>query len=287
MNIENYLSSKGVPYLASPGIGLWRIVPGQCEEGMELSIDFHALVLLTHGSLVLRIHEKDFMVGAQQLGEVINQDGATLTSVSPDAEGWLLFFREDYFFEVFNHHPPTDFAYIDMMHKQKVTDIDARTAHSIDLLMPTLYDTLSYPEHQYLNTLIRLKLSILYFEINEFYRKLSHRSGFRRPNRDRAKDLFSQFIRLVNENSHTERSVEFYARKLCISQQYLARVVKSVTHQTPAQHIEQSVVSQIKTMLADQFTVKQIAAEMNFPDHAALSKYFKRVTGVAPKGDRC
>ena len=283
MNIENFFSAHQLPYLATPGIGLCPITDELWEEGQSLSVGFHLLILITKGSLTMSIHGKGYTISEQQIGEVVEQDEALVTDVSAGTEGWLLFFKEEFFLDVFNHQPPMDFAYIDRMSTEKVMDIDERTEHSLDLLLSTFYDTMTLPDHHYLNTLLRLKLKILYFEINEFHHRFTHRPDYHRPDCDRQKDIFSQFIRLVNEYSHTERSVAFYARKLCISQQYLSRVVKSVTQKTPAAHIEQCVVSQIKTMLADQFTVKQIAAEMNFPDHASLSKYFKRVTGNSPK----
>lgn len=239
MNIENFFSAHQLPYLAAPGIGLCHFTDELWAKGMELSISYHALIIVTQGTLTMNIHGTDFTVSQQQLAEVINQDAAIITDISAGTEGWLLFFGEDFFFDVFNHEPPTDFGYIDMMHVQKVTDIDKRTEHSLNLLMATLYDTMSLPDHHYLNTLLRLKLKILYFEINEFHHRFTHRPDYYRPDCDRQKDIFSQFIRLVNEYSHTERSVAFYAQKLCISQQYLSRVVKSVTQKTPAAHIEQ------------------------------------------------
>lgn len=76
--------------------------------------------------------------------------------------------------------------------------------------------------------------------------------------------------------------VSFYASELCISQQYLNRIIKGQTEKTASEWICNSLVGEIAKML--EFTnnsMQQIAIELNFPDQATLSKFFKHQTGYS------
>ena len=99
----------------------------------------------------------------------------------------------------------------------------------------------------------------------------------------RREEIFRRFIALVNEHSKQERSVNFYADKLCLTPHYLSTIIREASGQTVMQWINQSVVLEAKVLLKhSDLLIFQISDELNFPNPSFFSKFFKRMTGMTP-----
>lgn len=99
----------------------------------------------------------------------------------------------------------------------------------------------------------------------------------------RNEQLYVKFMDLLTFHYQQERSVSFYASKLCISSKYLASVIKNVSGKKPRELIKEKILDKIKYMLCyTQLSIKEIAYELNFPNASFLGKYFKAETGVSP-----
>jgi len=103
-------------------------------------------------------------------------------------------------------------------------------------------------------------------------------------NSKRSRMLLNHFFELVGENVMMgQRSVSFYAKKLCISERYLSKLCKAETRQTPKDLINQSLIGEIKNaLLTSEMTHQQIADRFGFPDQSAFGQFFKRQEGISP-----
>ena len=60
-------------------------------------------------------------------------------------------------------------------------------------------------------------------------------------------------------------------------------MVKAVSRRTPNEWIDNYVVMELRSLLKNTTkTVKEIAADMNFPNQSFLGKYFKEHVGLSP-----
>lgn len=92
-----------------------------------------------------------------------------------------------------------------------------------------------------------------------------------------------EFIELVHKHYTTERSVGFYADKLCISPKYLSFIIKDVTNRSAAEWIDEYVILEAKNMLRfSGMNVQQVAYSLNFNNQSSFGKYFKHLTGMSP-----
>jgi len=102
-----------------------------------------------------------------------------------------------------------------------------------------------------------------------------------RPQNDT--NLFNQFISLVNQYSDRERSIPFYADKLCLSPRYFSTLIQEQSGKTAKYWIDASVVTRAKVLLRHTpKTISQISAELNFPNDSFFCKFFRRLTGCSP-----
>ena len=99
----------------------------------------------------------------------------------------------------------------------------------------------------------------------------------------RAEMIFTDFIRLVENNYKQERRVCWYGEQMCITPKYLSETVKQVSKRTPNDWIDSYVVAELRVQLKNTTkSVKEIARDMNFPNQSFLGKYFKEHVGMSP-----
>jgi AraC-like DNA-binding protein len=100
----------------------------------------------------------------------------------------------------------------------------------------------------------------------------------------RREEIFRQFIEEVKAHYLTERSVTFYAQKLCVTPKYLSSVIHEVSGRYATDFITSFVVNECKAMLhTEGISVKEVCIKMNFPNQSFFAKYFKKHTGMTPK----
>ena len=99
----------------------------------------------------------------------------------------------------------------------------------------------------------------------------------------RNRTVTMQFLKLVGEHHHTERTVLFYADKMCLTPKYLSKLVKSATGRSAPDWIDSYVILEIKNMLKySNMPIKEIAARLNFSNQSVFHKYFRAHTGLTP-----
>lgn len=134
-------------------------------------------------------------------------------------------------------------------------------------------------EHQFLFRRIQAACNALFLDIADFLsrktiikKQISHKDH-----------VLQEFHTLVTQNFREEHFVRFYADKLAISIQYLARIVKVGTGKSINTIINELLIMEARTMLSStKITVGDIAVKLGFSDAAAFCKFYKRNTGQTP-----
>ena len=97
-------------------------------------------------------------------------------------------------------------------------------------------------------------------------------------------ELCRRLLFLIVENYKTDRTVSFYAGKLCVTAKYLGIIAKEVSGKPVSQLINDAVTLDAKSQLRNtNQTISQISDSLNFPNPSSFCKYFKKNAGVTPK----
>ena len=100
----------------------------------------------------------------------------------------------------------------------------------------------------------------------------------------REQTIFDRFIQLVNQHCREEHKISYYADRMCLTERYLGTVVRQTSGTTAKDWIDRALITQTKVLLRhSNHSVLQISEELNFPNPAFFSKYFKRLTNMTPK----
>lgn len=99
----------------------------------------------------------------------------------------------------------------------------------------------------------------------------------------RQQELYKQFMDEVRKNYTQERSISYYADKLCVTSKYLSQVVHKVSGRFAGEWITDFVILEAKALLKSRkYTVQQIADRLNFANQSFFGKYFKEKVGCSP-----
>lgn len=154
------------------------------------------------------------------------------------------------------------------------TDEWEHTGTFFSLLWETIHRTTFRRE------VVQYMITALLYDI-KYMRDQKQTSASLRPSRQ--EEVFRHFITLVNGHSKQERTIGFYADKLCLTPHYLSTVIRQASGQTVMEWINQAVVLEAKVLLKhSNLLVFQISDELNFPNPSFFSKFFKRMTGMTP-----
>ncbi|WMX12251.1 MULTISPECIES: helix-turn-helix transcriptional regulator [unclassified Aureispira] len=118
----------------------------------------------------------------------------------------------------------------------------------------------------------------LYISILKKYQKLSKQAETS-PNNE----YFNQFLDLVEQNYHIEKSTDFYTQAMNLSLNRLNGIVKERTGMTAKKFLITRVLLEAKRLIIhSEKTVKEIAYQLDFLEPAHFSNFFKKHLGMTP-----
>lgn len=102
--------------------------------------------------------------------------------------------------------------------------------------------------------------------------------------KSRNREVFEQFIRLVNEHARRERKMDFYADRMCLTKRYLGTLIKQTSSIGAKEWIDRAIVTEAKVMLRHtNRQVIEISDELGFPNPGFFCKFFRRLAGTSPQ----
>lgn len=213
-------------------------------------------------------------------GQVIDD-----VTISPDCIARTIFISQQYVQEVLTgiRDLSSIFLFSRLHPVFSMSREDARSILSFYLL---IRQKVSETSHRFRHDTVRALLQAFLYDAGNIFWKVFKNDGDKSKRRSnvRAEEIFMSFIEIVEENFHKERRVGWYAQKLSITPKYLSETVKLISHQTPNEWIDSYVILELRVALKNtNRTIKEIAADMNFPNQSFLGKYFKEHTGMSPK----
>lgn len=135
--------------------------------------------------------------------------------------------------------------------------------------------------HLYRSLIIRNELLNLFIDLDN---SRANKYGDREVELSHTELLRERFRELLVEKCRQHRDVSFYARELCVSRDYLSRIIREHDGGSAMKWITNAVVTEAKYLMRQPGkTINEIAMEMNFPDQSTFGKFFKKHTGTSPK----
>lgn len=100
----------------------------------------------------------------------------------------------------------------------------------------------------------------------------------------RQTEIFLRLIQFIDRYYTSQRGVEFYADKLCLTPKYLSGVSKAVCGYTVQELVFKAITRRSMALLdSTNKTVLEISEELNFPNPSSFGTFFRKQTGLSPQ----
>ena len=99
----------------------------------------------------------------------------------------------------------------------------------------------------------------------------------------RRRQVMLHFLMALNLDYRQHRAVQYYAEKQSLTPRHFADIIKQESGYTPMEWINMVTINQAKNLLRQpDMQVKDVAAQLGFPEQFTFRKYFKTHTGMSP-----
>lgn len=140
---------------------------------------------------------------------------------------------------------------------------------------------------QMLQSLLQIFVCMLMARIDKLMEEDDNTPNIAEENAERmsrADLIFKDFLMLLNMKPPRPRYCSWYAEQLCISEKHLSAICKRVSGKTATQWINEMVTDDIRYLLLhSDLSIKEIAAQLEFPNLSFFGKYTKQHLGCNPK----
>lgn len=240
-------------------------------------LDVLCIFLVKKGVLYAKIDSREHQFASRTVVHVIDLHSAGDFRVSPDFQGEQLILGKDFVQEMFTDtmHFPRLFS----IRENPGLKLDARQFKVINNCFLRIKERARDPSHYFYRQLVMNDIRALSFEIAG----ILIQSGKERGALSGIDAVTSKFIHLLDQNIVKEHDVDFYARELCITPEYLSRLCKMMNDEPAKKWVTNELVKRAKIFLKNPTkTVQEIAYALNFADASAFSKFFRKNVGASP-----
>lgn len=233
--------------------------------------DFFIIILFDRAGGVHNIDFQDYPIGDRQI-HLLFPDQVHKWDIALSTTGYQLMI-DRIFFERFA--PYFRFAHTNYM-KQPVIPLSDHTFRLLKYEFAAIKDELNAADP--LQDIIIARAAVIASVVSKEAEQVLTESKIYQSN-----PRLTRFSMLIDQHFKEEKQVAFYAAQLNISANYLNILCKKNLDISATQLIQQRVILEAKRLLlSTNCSIKEIAFELGFTDHAYFSNFFKNHLGISP-----
>ena len=253
-------------------------------RNMSFPVKSESMVMLSlvKGSIRLKVNLQDV--------EVHKEEVLVLT---PGCIFQLMEYSEDFQYfcmmistEVIDSIQKSFGIHLDLSHRYYNFMVHQATSSSMELGL-TMYhlikEEINQPDYETKKEVILRYCEIWILKNASYANPEDKQQEIRKPV-GRKEQIFRDFLTLLEKYYTQERSISFYADRMCLTPKYLSTIVKEVSGKHGMQWIDEYVALEAKALLREgSLSVKMVSDKLNFPSQSMFGRFFKKMTGYSPK----
>jgi AraC-like DNA-binding protein len=281
MDIKDFIKANiGCSYIEE-GVAVIEI--NNCHNiDKRLWTFFHCQILIVRGALKVEIDSNKLELLPCSFAEVMVNRSFQIFEASTDILAYEIIYTDRFISDLFKDRPPFPLKYVTDRTEQPIILLSLAQTSLLAERFKILEQQFDNSNHYFRSDMVRCSIWMLMMDIaNIFYLREKETKVSSKLNRKHTHLI--QFMNLLQQDIKQKHSVGFYASELCVTPQYLARIVKELTGKTVFEWIQNTLLGEISRQLKDsRLNLQQISDDYGFPDQATFSKFFKRYTGMTP-----
>ena len=243
-----------------------HIVIGICEGEMVFNVNIET-VKVSKGSI--------FVMQTGSIGQLV--------SVSKKVKAIIMFFDPE-FWPVQELQPESLMKFTQVLSTQAVIKMsDDGFKRFVDIYLQ-IKNILQKDDYSFKKLSIKGYLQVLMADACQITMKMYQTLNNQNVITDNTQRIFQKYISEVRQNYIKERTIEFYASKLCVSPKYLGQMVMKASGRSALSWINDYIILEAKALLkSKRYNVQEVSFMLNFANPSFFGKFFKSKTGVTPR----
>lgn len=268
------------------GFAFRELSPDTWSGFPESFAHLHSILFVYEGSLNIRLDGRPYVMPRNGFSDVIDLMPLEITGMSNDLCAFHLLFTEHFLEALIKNQPPFPISYMQQMNESPVWVISESDRAGYFDRLATIGSVMRNTSHLFQSEMLRSAFWMFLLEVaNSYIQRAETCSDEEGP--DRMRSIFLRFMHMLPRYVREKHSVGFYASQLCITPQYLNRIVRRVSGRSVSDTINRMLIGEIIKLLDNKdLSIQEIADQLCFADQATMSKFFKRQKGLSPTAYR-
>lgn len=251
------------------------------KSGMSIQLDALSVFLVVQGKIDITIDDSTYSLADNVLLDIMDMHAIKDIRLSSDFRGYHLIIERNLFAEILLNSRRMPAAYIASRHSRPIQKLTKEEADLLEHCLYRIERNMERSDHAWQRDIVLNELRGFLLEMNNIvYQANREHISPNPPNKD---VLLFLFIQLLDKHCRREHSVSFYAKELCVTPEYLSRIMKSFSGKTVNQWISEALMREAEIGLRNpDFTVNEVSDMLNFSDQSSFGKFFKKNKGMSP-----
>jgi AraC-like DNA-binding protein len=253
-------------------------------EALPVRIDAYSVIMVVRGEMTIGIDYSTLTLKKNSLLKLFSYHVIDSIRVSSDYKAYHLIIAKDRYQAIVSQTdlakcyslPPSRFQQADHLEPAQMNALVAvveRIRQCIDL----------GSRHFLYESIVRSELTTFLLELAHIDLSRLEETPASTPETRYKESIVARFTQLLVTHCRTRSEVSFYSTELCITPEYLSRIMKTYSGKSVNVWIREARLSEAKVLLRHpEYTIQQIADELTFSDQSAFGKFFKKHTGKSP-----
>lgn len=246
-----------------------------------VKLSFTVVIIVFSGSMHYRINLEEFWAYSNDLITVQKGAIGEFLHSSPDLQVAVIAFNNELFH--MNDHPEVAMKMQQMLYENPVKHFSGESLKEIRMIYELMKKKIIENDNPFRKEILQGYVrALMYTILHKLLETLQQVPEHIQNNRQH--EIYMQFIREVQRNYQKERSVAYYADRLCITPKYLSQTVLKASGRLAGEWISEYVILEAKALIKSHcYTIQQISEMLHFPNPSFFGRYFKKKVGCTPK----
>lgn len=254
----------------------------EVDHDIPLRLDALSIFLICRGEMSLEIDYYPYTVSENMLLDLVEQHIVQRFKLSDNFKGYNIIVSRSFLSDSLGNNRTLPSEVIASKRTRPTQSIKVEDVLLLEDCIKKLIYYIQQTGHYFQRNLIMSQFSIFMMEMGNIvhHKEKENPVSAELSNKEQ---IIGRFMELLSKHSKERHEVTFYAKKLCITPEYLTRILKYFSGKTTNQWIDNALMTESKIMLRDpQLNIQQIADQLNFSDQSSFGKFFKKNSGRSP-----